>query len=402
MESFDIEKYLGSSEPVQAQDRGRPEKDGAGEAITVFARALAYSAIQTPIDGLSQLANSVSKPLLSLSVPRIELIAAPQPVEFGSTQWVARLTGGGLGTILPFWFGGKLAVKGMESLSASKLLGPSINASGILRENSIAQLAFKGAVYEGIFHPVNENSGRDFWTQRGINFAAGGLSFMAMGYASKSMRGTAFGDRLLSSRVPLVAPTTEVAIDAVSGATAGVADSSIHSLLDGKLPNARQLSQSAGEYALLSAFLKLGRMPVEKAAEKSTETVAEPPPATGKRAGEQTNLQNTDPINLRPTLPYDKPANLRQRIVLTELELQTAKYQMVHHRGQQFAIDRNGHAYEVNRVNGQYELVLTDKMILDRLNEVQVPWPPIQINETYRARDVIHLNQLFASWMKDR
>lgn len=402
----------------------------AGEIAGIFAKSLAYSAIQTPIDGVTQLANRVAQPVFGpQTVPRFQLLEAPAPTEFGSAEWTARLAGGGIGTILPFYLGGKAAVRGMQTASTVPHLGPLITKSGILKSNSIAQLAFKGAVYEGIFHPVNETD--NFWAQRGINFAAGGLAFMAMGKASEMMRTSKLGERVLNSSVRGVPLTGELGFDAVSGATAGVSDTLIRAGLNGEKVDARSLTESAGEYALLSAFLRLGRLPVERAMKEKPPGAQEP----GKSEPVETKAQTeaTDPLNLRPRLPFDKPFSVRQAVrkngetvevigmekngkrayiyrdtperpdaprrTMTAEEFESARFDRLSHKGQDYVVDKKGQAYTVQQINGSYELILSDRIILERLNEVQVPWPPIQTNEQYKTRQVIHLNQMLTAWM---
>jgi hypothetical protein len=425
----------------QAVDRkaSADSEVSAGQVAKIFAHSMAYSALQTPIDGVTQLANAIAKPFAGpQAVPRVELISQPQQTEFGSTEWTARLAGGGIGTILPFWLGGKLAVRGAEAASHLKVVGPLIERSGVLKANSIAQLAYKGAVYEGIFHPVNE-SADNFWTQRSINFASGGLSFMAMGYANQGMRNSWLGHKALNSNFKGVPLVTDLGMDAVSGATAGVSDTLIRTTLSGQMVTSQQIAESAGEYALLSMFLRLGRMPIEKAAGEKPPTAGEPRPVQETKT-KGPDLEN---LNLRPTLPYDKTISFDQlpkpekhsfagrtesvpeiigidrktgkslvyrekadapdapRKSMTIEEFEGSNFQSIRHKDQHFVLDRQGRAYSVQQINGRYELVLTDKLILERLNEVQVPWPPLQSNEQYRSRDVIKLNELLVGWMKN-
>jgi hypothetical protein len=417
-----LSDYVLTEEQAKAAaQQADADHTSVGEVMGTFGRALVYSAIQTPLDGSTQLLNGALRPVVGdrQLIPRIELLHAPDASPFGSQEWVARLAGGGIGTILPFYAGGKLATRAVGRLSGVKYVGPAIERTGILKENSLANLAFKGAVYEGIFHPVDETAG-GFWSQRAVNFGAGGVSFLAMGYANQWMRNSRVGQWALGGSGRAMPITAELLIDAKSGAVAGVTDSALHSFAAGKLPDAQSLAQSAGEYAFMGAFLRLSRMPIEKAATEKA--------ATPKQTATETLPH--DPTSLRPRLPFDKttpgksavlsdgleaefigmqrgtkkgmfyrelPETLeRPSMRLSQQEFDAGKYQTVRHKGQDFAVGADGKAYTLRKVDGQVELVLTDKVILERLNEVQVPWPPIQSQEQYRSGQTIRFADLFA------
>lgn len=368
---------------------------GAVEVGKMFVHSLAYSALQSPVDGATQLLNGAIRPVSGGRdvIPRFEMMSAPGAAEFGSPEWVAKLAGGGIGTILPFYLGGKAAVRAIEPLKDVRFLGPAIQRAGILEENSVGQLAFKGAVYEGVFHPVDEASG-SLWGQRAVNFGSGALSFLALGVANKGMRESFAGRWAFSpTQMAPVRVGSEFFVDAASGAVAGVTDTTLHAIAGGAPPTWESLAQSAGEYGLMSVFLRLGRMPIDKAA-------SEKAPVEAKE-----QVVPRDEGSLRQTLPFDKnmpykmfyrempdPPAGAPRMRVSHEELSNGQYHRFEHKGQKFAVSADGKAYTLAEIEpGVYELVLTDKIILDRLNEVQVPWPPIQSQEQYRARAVFRL-----------
>jgi hypothetical protein len=400
------------------------EHSSIGDVAGTFARSFLYSAVQNPIDGATQLLNGAIRPLAHGHdvIPQLQVLEAPGAVPFGGTEWVAKLAGGGIGTILPFWVGGKAAVGAVRGLEDVRFLGPAIQRAGILEENSIAQLAFKGAVYEGIFHPVDETQG-SLWGQRAVNFGSGGLSFLALGAANKALRETGFGKWALNSNIRAVPLTAELLIDATSGATAGVTDTTLHAIAGGAPPTWQNLAQSAGEYGVMSIFLRLGRLPIEKAAGEKVSVVDNDKVAEKVPQDEST---------LRPALPFDKmpwkktfmssgePGELiaKQRetgrglfyreipegepkvegppMRVSHDDFHRDGFQRVEHKGQNFAIGADGQAYTLQEIApGVYELALTNQVILDRFNEVQVPWPPMQSQDQYRSRQVIKLEDLW-------
>jgi hypothetical protein len=412
-------------------------KSRAQGVARMFFHSLAYAAVQNPIDGVTQLANALASPFATNPIPRLEIFTAPEQTAFGSAEWTARLAGGGIGTIVPFWLGGKAAVRGMRSVAGLRFVGPAIQRSGILQHNSIAQLTFKGAVYEGLFHSVDADRMDNFWTQRLINSGAGAVSFGVLGLVSKGLRGTKLGDLGLNSSIRGVPLASEVVMDGTSGIAAGLVDAGIRPLLNGELPTSRALIESGAEYGLLSSFLRLGRVPFEQVPKLKGGN-----PPTGKETGGKTTPEKpVDPdsaealesLPWRNPIEFDKAPKRQQKAVLrtgevgevigydarngrsciyrerpdrpdaprhtvSEAELHSSKYFLVQYKGQEFAVDYAGNAYSVKKVDGAFELALSDKIILERLNEVQVPWPPITTNDRYKAPRVIRLHQMFEPW----
>ena len=449
--------YDYSFEDDSAEDEG----SRAGRIAKLFFHSLAYSAVQNPIDGVTQLSNALLSPIATNPIPRVELFTPPDQTDFGSMEWTARLAGGGVGTILPFWLGGKAAVRGLGSAAGLRFVGPVIQRSGILRHNSVSQLTFKGAVYEGLFHSIEPHQMDSFWTQRVINSGAGAISFGTLGLVSKGLRGTRLGDLGINSSIRGIPLASEIAIDGTSGIAAGLVDSGIRPLLNGQLPTSRALIESAAEYGLLSAFLRLGRVPLEqgplskgKTGDSGSPRSSTEAPPGNQKPGQGTSGQNPfekpvgkpvekpiDPnsaealeaLPWRNQLEFDKVPKRQQKAILrtgevgevigfdsrtgrtciyrerpdrvdaprqviSEAELSSGKYYVVQHKGQEFAVDSAGKAYSISKVDGAFELVLSDKVILERLSEVQVPWPPITSNDRYQAPRVIRLHQIFNPW----
>lgn len=410
------------------------ERDSVGDAALMFGKSFAYSAIQSPLDGMTQLANELVHPFSRGRdlVPRIEVMAEPPATPAGGLEWTAKLAGGGIGTVLPFWLGGKLATRMLEPLADTKFLGPVIERSGVLRENSIAQLAFKGAVYEGIFHPVTEGTSSAMALQRLVNGTSGALSFMAMGATNKWMRESEAGKSALGAKIPGVGLVADFGIDAISGSIAGVSDTTIHAFAVGQAPTFSNLTQSAGEYGVMSIFLRGLRMPIEKAANEPVSSGRKTPGDKEMKASEEPQpVLPKNESSLRPTLPFDKIGPLRQTIASTgepaELigiqrktghnlyfrgdapdpvdpirmrlnadEFKAGNFQQFVHEGQRYAVAHDGVAFVVSEISpGQYELVATNKILLDRIAEVQVPWPPMQNQDQYKARQVIRFEDLW-------
>ncbi len=101
-----------------------PEKtaqpDDALSLVKLSGQAFLHSAIQSPMEGVTQLVNKVADREV---LPCPKLIDAPDPVQFGSKAWVAETVGSGLGMVAPF-------------LVTEKVSGSMLNKAGILSESA--------------------------------------------------------------------------------------------------------------------------------------------------------------------------------------------------------------------------------------------------------------------------
>ncbi|MBI4532722.1 MAG: hypothetical protein HY711_02150, partial [Candidatus Melainabacteria bacterium] len=137
--------------------------------------SFAYSAIQSPVNGLVQLVGG------DKYLPQVQFMEAPKPTEFACPNWYAQQLGGGLGMTIPF-----LLTRGITrgvarlahpALSAEKfaLLANTTNRSGYL----VAEAALSGALYDGLLRPISTEEG-NFWTARLKNAVVGGITFATL------------------------------------------------------------------------------------------------------------------------------------------------------------------------------------------------------------------------------
>jgi hypothetical protein len=170
-----------------------------------FLRSAAYSGIQAPIEGVSQLVN---KTVGSNVIPEVRMIDAPKHAEFGSTRWHAQTIGGAVGMLAPF-----MAVnKGVGSLMRTEAA-----AMNSLRFK-VTQAATAGFVYDGLMRPVQDNEG-NFWAARLKHATVGAVTF-------GTLAGT--GHALDAVSKPILFNHT------VAGITAGGTNAQLESLLSGK------------------------------------------------------------------------------------------------------------------------------------------------------------------------
>ncbi len=165
-------------------------------------KSFVYSALQAPVDGLTQLVNHLAD---SKILPTLKLVEAPTVQPFASKEWLASTIGSGFGMVAPF-----LLVKGSSSKALSQIgrLGESSELSAsLVRTIALSQaeatsmgrlantvrflappvkMALDGAIYGSVLTPSSDLN-KGFWEQRGIAAASSALTFGAMGLASRSM-----------------------------------------------------------------------------------------------------------------------------------------------------------------------------------------------------------------------
>ncbi len=140
-----------------------------------------HAAIQEPIDGVTQLANHISKPLTGCSLPTLHLIDEPPPAQKGSAEWYAENIGTGIGRATDYIVLG-------TALSAVGVAGMAGGAVGAMFESegaatvaaAAARAATTGAIYGFGLIPATDDS--HFWKQRTVD----GLGW-ALGSASASL-----------------------------------------------------------------------------------------------------------------------------------------------------------------------------------------------------------------------
>jgi len=168
----------------------------AGHEVAHFAEvtgeATLHSAIQDPIDALTQLANHVVKALTGYQLPTLQLIDAPPPAKVGTEDWYAEMLGTGLGKVIDF-----VALSAaMEAVGVTAAVGSAAAAAGklpvvsdIVAEvaehpilvkfaGSVSKGAWMGGVYGTTLLPAHDET--HFWRERtanGIGLAlAGGVA----------------------------------------------------------------------------------------------------------------------------------------------------------------------------------------------------------------------------------
>lgn len=152
----DFDKYI-AEEAVTPNVRPADQAGFAGDAL----RAAAYSAIQQPIDGVTQLINQTFNTKLD-----VDLIDAPKPAELGSASYCGQVFGTVLGrSLLAATVYGGVGM-GMDRL---KIAGEGFAAR-------VSRAAVTGAVVEGVLHGMDDPTS---WTERGTRLFGGACVYGA-------------------------------------------------------------------------------------------------------------------------------------------------------------------------------------------------------------------------------
>lgn len=242
--------------PVSTQNDSGSES--ALSLAKLSGQALLYSAIQSPMSGVTQLVNKVAEHEV---LPCPQLIDAPEATQFGTKAWVAETIGSGLGMVAPFLITEKVSggILNKAGVLKEEATVSALNKSGLLGENTagrlegsmnlavpVSRMAVAGALYGLALTPSSDPT-RDFWEQRGISAASSAITFAAMGAASRAVvagvesttlslgaRAAQSSIKSIGVRPSLEAIGVRVGSNAIGGAVGGVASAESNSLLSGR------------------------------------------------------------------------------------------------------------------------------------------------------------------------
>lgn len=145
----------------------------AGEPSSLmqeFWQSFKYSTVQQPYNGISQAVNYFGG-----NMPERKLVEAPQPRDFGSSEWMAQTAGGGISKLA----GIMLLHKGISSVPGLGAGARSLTMteSTAMGRMSLGSLSVAGGLYEGLV----TTSGDNFWRDRLTNAGIGSLAMYTMG-----------------------------------------------------------------------------------------------------------------------------------------------------------------------------------------------------------------------------
>lgn len=143
-----------------------------------FARSVGHSAIQTPLNAVTQLIDKTTGTELLPKV-QIGMLEAPAAAQFGTANYWAQQSGSAIGMIAPFL----LAGKGVKTFTRAGMTETQLAAN--LSSRTILGLSTKeavltGAVHDSLLRPVDQNSTQPFLVGKALNGANGAMTMFAL------------------------------------------------------------------------------------------------------------------------------------------------------------------------------------------------------------------------------
>lgn len=228
-----------------------------------LARSFAYTAIQSPAEGVAQLIDRDKDGSCTKFVRRVG-IEAPIPADLsnGKSNWIAQHIGAGLGVILPVMAIHKGVSGAMSSNYSLKAgLAMSEHTAALTGSQALAACSLKtgegaltGLIYGGVFTPAQPGDD-SFKSGRWRNAVSSALTFGTLNASALGLR--ALGERTASS-IPLLsrALSNDAVLAGGSGAFAGFAAANSESALSGKgWASAEDQIGSMAQFALTGAGL---------------------------------------------------------------------------------------------------------------------------------------------------
>ena len=238
------------------QNKAAPAKEVEHNSLFEdFYQSMAYTTVQRPYDGVSQLVNH-----LGGNMKPKQLVEAPEAADVGSANWMAQQAGSGVAALAAI-----LALhRGIGTISSSlgRTAGSvALTESALTGKVTAKSLAASGALYEGLTSTSSENN---FWKDRAVDAGIGGLSMYAMARTQIGLQNV--------TGVSRIAPETlsgligrqlgNSGIGVFSGAAGGALSAEGSSLLKhGKLASPGELAERTISGAFLGGTLSLATRP---------------------------------------------------------------------------------------------------------------------------------------------
>ncbi len=182
------------------------------------------------------------------SLPRLQLIDAPKPADFATSDWTAQHLGNAVGIAVPFY----LLHKGVHG-STDKIFGK-LGEQSLRRE--VAMATTTGFLYGSVLSPLDPADTRNPLQARFENGATLGLSVGVMTYSALRIQA---GGQALSARRPLLggALKTDLVAGALSGIPGGLMYSEMNALTTHRrlLPTWREVGDSVTNFSMVGAAL---------------------------------------------------------------------------------------------------------------------------------------------------
>ncbi len=227
-------------------------------------RSAFNSGIQSPYNGVAQLWNETGGKLTGAEAPAMAWVAPPTEAEFGTARWHAQTIGGAAGMVLPFMLCKKAASgigRGVES-AAVRHYGE-VTTAQMLNTNlarttlPILSSGTAGAIFDGVMRPVKSTDSSTFWKERATNAGIGFTVFGTLHAGSVGLK--QLDAALISTNKPWMVNSFQhdLARNIISGGGAGVVESNLRSLSQGKgFASGEEMMKGAYTFSLMGGLTR--------------------------------------------------------------------------------------------------------------------------------------------------
>ncbi len=226
------------------------EASGAAKMAGDLARGAVYAAIESPSNGLIQLANAGIEPLTGSAIRRVDITGVHEELQNGSENAMALQIGAAVGSVLPMYALNKVKLgKSGQTMSAMKTSEYyATHGLGHTVPRALGQGLTTGMIYGTLLveseDPNNVLAGRAFnGLKFGINFAAFNATseIGRHGLSRNQLLGTSNTKEFLTKELPLAA-----GVSGISGGAAGVFSANVDTLMDeGRLATSNEMATRA-------------------------------------------------------------------------------------------------------------------------------------------------------------
>jgi len=267
-----LDEILASSQGKKPQDsKVQPVGDTAprpqDSLVSTALSSLAYEAIQQPLKGVAQIADSFDKKNVSDSwQQKVTFMQAPQQAEFGSANWYAQSFGGAAGKLVPFLAALAVTKKGFGAAGAHA-------GAEIAEQKAVSLFSRKGALAigetgaagfltESVLTPTERNQHNQdssLLSERVKQGAVGAITFSTLTASSLGIKELGRVGITQSAMVNRFL-TTEAGSMAMAGLPTGVIAAETHArIMEGRASTGQEKFESAYSMFVIGGGLGLAQ-----------------------------------------------------------------------------------------------------------------------------------------------
>lgn len=233
-------------------------------------RSAAYSAVQMPYDGITQLVN---KTVQTEICPKLQIVNPPEQASFGSLDWHGQQIGGAIGVAVPLlalqcgvhygfkrtgltdrilgkeYLAGKACTSGLAGDAMMQSLHPGRQMALLA-----AEAGTSGFLFDFFARPVKEDE--PFLLRRVTNGVTGAVTWTTLSATVSGLKTLSINRNAVERPWVINTFRADLQRHAIAGGVAGVVDSQLHSLLEGKgFAGAEDTIKSAYSFAMVGSTL---------------------------------------------------------------------------------------------------------------------------------------------------